>query len=239
VIAMRTSMVKLATTKQQALERSLREAIARGQLKPGTRLKQQELATLFGVSPTPVRETLRRLEGDGLVQYAPNRGITVAQVDSLEIEEIYLMRMALEGLAIHEATQKLTPADLAILTNLQERMKRATAQGRLRTLRELNYDFHMAIYTRSGYNRLLQVVQALWGLFPWDTIQVIPGRAETSMREHDEILRELRAGSADRAEKRMRAHIAKSFSHLRTHLVKKRQIRGATTRPIHTGGLKV
>lgn len=222
--------LKQATTKQQALERSLREAIARGRLKPGTRLKQQELATLFGVSPTPVRETLRRLEGDGLVQYAPNRGITVAQVDSLEIEEIYLMRMALEGLAIHEATLKLTREDLALLSNLQERMKRATCQRRLKTLRELNYDFHMAIYARSGYNRLLQVVQALWGLFPWDTIQVIPGRAETSVREHDAILKALRASSARRAETQMRAHIAKSFSHLRTHLVKRRRIQGTTTR---------
>ena len=212
-------------TKQQALERFLREAIARGRIKPGTRLKQQELARQFGMSPTPVRETLRRLEGDGLVLYAPNRGIRVAQVDYPEVEEIYLMRMALESLAVRSAATRLTAEDLSTLRQLQDRMDRATAQGRLKTLRNLNYDFHMAIYSRAGFHRLLQVIQALWGLFPWDTLQVIPGWAEASMREHRTILRRLQNGNGPAAAVVMQTHISRSFAALRAYLAAGRQAR--------------
>lgn len=212
-------------TKQQALERFLREEIARGRIKPGTRLKQQELARQFGMSPTPVRETLRRLEGDGLVLYAPNRGIRVAQVDGPEVEEIYLMRMALESLAVRSAATRLTADDLSTLSHLQDRMDCATAGGRLKTLRNLNYDFHMAIYSRAGYHRLFQFIQALWGLFPWDTLQVIPGRAEVSMREHHAILRRLRKRNGPAAAGLMQTHIARSFGDLRAYLAAARQAR--------------
>jgi DNA-binding GntR family transcriptional regulator len=210
-------------TKQQALERFLRDAIARGRLKPGTRLKQQDLARQFGVSPTPVREALRRLEGDGLVLYAANRGIRVAQIDYPEVEEIYLMRMALEGLAVRYAVPKLTPEDLSLLEDLQQRMRRAVARGHLRRLRDLNYDFHIAVYSRAGFRRLLQIIQALWGLFPWDTLQVIPGRAVASMREHDAILRELRGGNDAASAALMEAHVSRSFKALKTFLNKTRR----------------
>jgi DNA-binding GntR family transcriptional regulator len=208
-------------TKQQALELFLREAIARGRLKPGTRLKQQELARQFGVSPTPVRETLRLLQGDGLVLYVPNRGITIAHVDFPEVEEIYLMRIALEGLAVQSAVARMAPADLQALNLLQKRMDRVLAQGRLKTLRNLNYDFHMMIYGLAGYPRLLQFIQALWGLFPWDTVQVIPGRAEVSMKEHQAILEAFRVGNRPEAAARMQKHISQSFSALRAFLDKK------------------
>lgn len=215
-------------TKQQALERFLRDAIARGRLKPGTRLKQQELARQFGVSPTPVREALRRLEGDGLVLYAANRGIRVTQVDYPEVEEIYLMRMALESLAVRYAVPKMTSEDLSGLEQLQERMRRAVARGHLRRLRDLNYDFHIEIYSRAGFRRLLQIIQALWGLSPWDTLQVIPGRAVWSMREHDAILRELRGGNDAAAATLMETHISKSFRALETFLIRTRRARRKT-----------
>jgi DNA-binding GntR family transcriptional regulator len=211
------------STKQQALERFLREEIARGRIKPGTRLKQQELARRFGVSPTPVRETLRRLEGDGLVLYMPNRGIRVAQLDDPEVEEIYLMRMALESLATRCAARRLTTEDLLALGRIQERMDRAIAQGRLKALRNLNHDFHMVIYSRAGYQRLFRFIQALWGLFPWDTLQVIPGRAETSMKEHHAILRQLRDGNGAKAAALMRIHISRSFAALQSYLSRRRR----------------
>jgi DNA-binding GntR family transcriptional regulator len=217
--------VNSVTTKQQALEGFLREAIARGELKPGTRLKQQELARQFGVSPTPVREALRRLEGDGLVLYTPNRGISVARVDFPEVKEIYAMRMVLEGLAVELAVTRASLADLEALHRLQERMDSATAQNRLKAVRNLNYDFHMMIYGLSGYRRLLQFIQALWGLFPWDTVQVIPGRAKVSMQEHHGILEAFRTGDGSEAASRMRTHVSHSFSALEAYLRRKTKLR--------------
>jgi DNA-binding GntR family transcriptional regulator len=205
-------------TKQQTLELFLRDAIARGRLKPGTRLKQQALARQFGVSPTPVRETLRRLQGDGLVLYAPNRGITITRIEFPEVEEIYLMRMALEGLAVQSATARSSSADLDALDSLQERLDRATTQGRLKSVRDRNYDFHMMIYGLARYERLLQFIQSLWGLFPWETVQVIPGRAETSMKEHHAILDAIRSGNGPKAAATMQFHISQSFSALRQFL---------------------
>ncbi len=168
---------------------------------------------------------LRRLEGDGLVLYAANRGIRVAQVDYPEVEEIYLMRIALEGLAVRYAVPKLTSEDFSLLEHLQERMRRAVVRGHLRRLRDLNYDFHIAIYSRAGFRRLLQIIQALWGLFPWDTLQVIPGRAVSSMGEHDAILRELRGGRDAAAANLMEAHISRSFRALKTFLISTRRAR--------------
>jgi DNA-binding GntR family transcriptional regulator len=203
----------------------LREAIARGRLKPGTRLKQQELARQFGVSPTPVRETLRRLQGDGLVLYIPNRGITVSRVEFPEVEEIYMMRIPLEGLAVQRAVARMSSTDLDALNRLQQRMDRVRAHGRLTMLRNLNYDFHMMLYSLAGYRRLLQFIQALWGLFPWDTVQVIPGRAKISMQEHHAILDALRIGDGPEAANRTQAHVSNSFSALRAYLAKKLRLR--------------
>ena len=95
-------------------------------------------------------------------------------------------------------------------------------QGRLKSLRNLNYDFHMMIYGLAGYPRLLQFIQALWCLFPWDTVQVIPGRARVSMKEHHAILEALRGGNGPEASARMQTHISQSFSALRAFLDKKR-----------------
>lgn len=193
--------------KNQVVERLIREAIARGDIRPGERLLQLELAKKLGISSTPIREALRALQAQGIVVHEPNKGVRVADVRPEEATEIYLIREVLEALATEQATSRLSPDALDEVRSLHEQMAAAVAAGKLVRLRRLNHAMHFAIYRAAGLTRLAQMIELLWTLFPWDTLYVIPGRAQASVREHEEILRALESQDAAAAGEAVRRHI--------------------------------
>jgi DNA-binding GntR family transcriptional regulator len=194
-------------TKLDLAEQLLIRSIASGEIGPGEPLRQVELAERLGVSPTPVREALRRLEAQGLVVRQAHRGVRVAEVEPAEMAELYIIRGALEGLAVEHATPNLTKKDLAALEQIHQKLEAGRAEGALKSLRKLNYDFHTRLYRRSKLPRLVRIIDSLWPLFPWDSIWAVPGRADSSAAEHALILEALRAGDAVAAGQRMKQHI--------------------------------
>ena len=200
-------MPEYVVTKLDLVEQLLIQAIASGEIAPGEPLRQLEVADRLGISATPVREALRRLEAQGLVVRHPHRGVRVAEVEPGEMSELYIIRAALEGLAVEHAVPHLNPKDVKALEQIHERLEAGRAKGALKSLRKLNYDFHTRLYRHSELPRLIRIIDSLWPLFPWDSIWAIPGRAASSAVEHREILDALEEGDAVAAGSAMRRHI--------------------------------
>jgi DNA-binding GntR family transcriptional regulator len=186
-----------------------RERISSGSLPRGARVHQEDLAEELGVSRTPVREALRRLAAEGLVEMRTNRGARVADVDQVGMRVSYEARTVIEPGA----------ARLAAARQLQEplaRMRAAVAAQR-RSLRnvqrsfEANREFHLALATASGNEFLVQFAERLWVARIGETIYERQVQTQERMlldvREHEQIIEAIEAGDGRRAESLARRHL--------------------------------
>ena len=218
--------MKTYKSKKDLVVEVIRDAILSGELEPGARLLQEDLAERLQVSSTPVREALRQLETEGILQSSPNRGVRVAEVDLRSVHEIYLIRADLEALATRMAVPNLRPTDWRRLRSLQADMEELTQRGELKELRRFNYELHNLIYEAAGLPELLKIIRGLWTKFPWDTLHVLPNRAMMSADEHAHLIRAMETGDAELASRLMRAHIESGAHALDRYL--------AETRPAET-----
>jgi len=213
-----------AATEVERAIRFLREAILRGDYKPGERLPQKELTEQLEMSPTPIREALRILEAQGLLERVPYKGAYVAEVSPDESEEISVIRSALEGLATRMAVPNLTAEDLAELEALTEEMEDAWRQMNIGRLRRANYRFHSLIYQKSRSQRLSDMIISLWPRFSTDTLWMIPGRAERSIQQHHALMDKIRERDAEAAADMMSDHIVTAGESI-TQFLKRQQTR--------------
>jgi DNA-binding GntR family transcriptional regulator len=166
-------LIPQTPTVVETLVRSLRQAIMSGALAGGTPIRQEEMSRKFGVSRVPLREALLRLEGEGLVETQPRRGVVVTALSSEDFSEILEMRQALESLAIGLAAQKFTDAHLRqvleIVDQADELLKK---EGPLDLSSEfehrwgaLNLEFHRRLYAPANRPRLMTSIEAMHNLF--------------------------------------------------------------------------
>jgi DNA-binding GntR family transcriptional regulator len=181
----------------------IRELVITGELAAGEQLRQRDLAHRFGVSQTPVREAMRRLESEGLLVCDTHRGFTVAAPELGRVEENFQIRAALESLGASLAARKIDAAGLSKLRGLNDQM-RALPDDDPRYL-ELNREFHFAIYEHAGSPLLLSLMRLLWASLHGGP-RVSRTHAE-SARQHDEILQALADGAAAGASARTYQHI--------------------------------
>jgi DNA-binding GntR family transcriptional regulator len=181
----------------------IRELIITGELAAGAQLRQRDLAQRFGVSQTPVREAMRRLESEGLLTCDTHRGFTVRAPDDGPVEENFQIRAALESLAASLAASRIDAAGLARLETLNERMRSLAEDDP--SYPELNREFHFTVYEYARSPLLLSLMRLLWAALHGGP-RVARTHAE-SARQHDEILAALRAGDAAAAAARTREHI--------------------------------
>jgi DNA-binding GntR family transcriptional regulator len=166
-------------------------------------LRQRDIAVQFGVSQTPVREALRRLESEGLVVSDAHRGATVAEAREGWVEENYQIRAALESLGARLAAQSITDKQLAELVELNERMKVAGEdQG---VYGPLNKEFHFRIYAVAGSPLLLSLMRLLWNSMP--TGPHVARSHDDSVAQHQALLDALCRHDGDAADQLMRDHI--------------------------------
>lgn len=201
-------------TAAQSLARVLRQAILDGALEGGTLLRQGKIAQQFGVSRIPVREALLKLEGEGLVETQPRRGVVVTSLSPEDFNEILEMRYALEGLALELAAQRFSSQDLAdALALVDEAYAHIPADGQEDLKREfesrwgnLNWEFHKRLYEVAQRPRLLDTIENLHQLFarhlrrhirhgnglPSHRAAKPPGRLRANRREWPNVLEEHR-----------------------------------------------
>ena len=187
-------------TAQDVVLVSVRQAILSGVLGPGARLRQEELADVFGTSRIPVREALRALEYEGLVTSVPHRGFTVTALDADDVEEVYDLRILLESEAVRLALPLLTDEDLDDLEKLFRVMQDADSPDDQLAARE---QFYLRLYSVTGRPRLVGLIVRLRaevaGFLSWATIQ-----HTSSIHEH--FFEAVRVGDADRAVAHLAGH---------------------------------
>jgi DNA-binding GntR family transcriptional regulator len=181
----------------------IRELIITGELAAGTQLRQRDLAERFGVSQTPVREAMRRLESEGLVIGDTHRGFTVVVPGDGPVEENFRIRAALESLGASLAAGKIDADGIARLQDLNDRMR--TLGDDDPRYAELNREFHFALYEYSRSPLLMSLMRLLWASLRGGP-RVLRTHAE-SARQHDAILDALRAGDTSAASALTYQHI--------------------------------
>ena len=135
---------------------TLRQAILKGELKPGERLMEIALAEKLGVSRTPIREAMRKLELEGLVVMVPRRGAQVANITEKDLNDVLEVRITLENMAIEKACANMTDADIRKLEQAAEVFQTSTAEGDLVKMAEADVNFHEVIYEAADRNRLVK-----------------------------------------------------------------------------------
>lgn len=204
---MRTLSQPLYTSKTELVTGMLRELIVTGELAAGTPLRQRDLAARLGVSATPVREALRRLESEGLVHTDLHRGATVADSAFGATEENYLIRATLESLAAELAAKHVTEEQLAAIETINAKISGLAEHDP--GYGSLNRDFHFAIYAAAGSPVLVSLMRMLWQAMPEG-----PKVARThrdSAAEHAAIVDALRAGDSTRASELTHHHIVTAY----------------------------
>lgn len=191
----------------EAAYRGIRRAIQEGRLKPGDRLREIELARQVGLSRTPVREALRRLQAEGLVVHDAARGVVVAELDYSMVTELYFMREVLEGTAARLAAQHASEVEISILDELCQQYE--AALGDELTLTACNRRFHETLYRCSHNRYLLNMVTVLHDALSLlgSTTLGSPERAAETLREHRDVVAAIRARDPDAAEQALRLHI--------------------------------
>lgn len=190
---------------QDAYEKLLR-AILDARLRPGDRIVETELASLLGLSRTPIREAIRQLESDGLVTHQPRIGATVRKLDYSEVNELYEMRAVLEGTAARLAARGASDIELSELDAINEDMAGSSDTARLS---ELNSLFHGVILNAARNRFLVKSVSAVQKtlLILGPSTLADDARARAANNEHKAIVEALRARDGDASEAQMRAHI--------------------------------
>ncbi|PPB80340.1 DNA-binding GntR family transcriptional regulator [Albidovulum inexpectatum] len=186
------------------------EAIDQGIYKPGDRLVEAELAERFGVSRTPVREALQRLETQSMLT-RDGRSLIVASLDHNQLAELYVVRSELEALAARLAAKHATPEEVKVLQDMVEADR--ALLGDPAALARANRRFHKQIHLASHNRYLVQqldMVHRSMALLATTSLAA-EGRGEAALAEHDAIVKAIAAGDGEAAQQALRAHISKAF----------------------------
>ncbi|WP_188530075.1 GntR family transcriptional regulator [Sinisalibacter lacisalsi] len=186
------------------------DAIDAGLYKPGERMVESELAERFGVSRTPIREALQRLETQSLLT-RDGRSLVVASLDHNQLAELYAVRAELEGLAARLAAQHAAPEEVRVLREMVEDDRGLVNDPG--ALARANRRFHKQIHLASHNRYLVQqldLVHRTMALLATTSLAV-EGRSQTAIDEHDAIVRAIEARDGDGADEALRIHISRAF----------------------------
>lgn len=193
---------------EQVAER-LRTRIYAHELVPGTWVDEQKLAEEYGISRTPMREALKVLASEGLVQLKPRRGCYVTELSEEDLDEIFPVMALLEGRVAYEATTQATDKDMMTLQGIHDRLEKFAKQSNVDGFFEANQDFHQALQQLAG-NRWLQKaiddLRIVVRLTRRDSLR-LDGRVTQSLEEHRAILAAIQKRDATEASRLMHDHL--------------------------------
>lgn len=191
---------------------TLREAIRTGVLKPGDRLMEIQLSEELGVSRTPVREAIRKLELEGYVIMMPRRGTYVASLSIRDINEVFEIRTSLDSLASGLAAERITDEELRRLKRLLVLIGEYIEENDMDKIVETDMEFHDLLYQASRNTRLVGIIFNLREQLTRfrSTSMSYPGRLQETLEEHRRIVEAIADGDVKRAQKAAEDHMEKS-----------------------------
>ncbi len=196
-----------AETLPSKIYRILREAIIKGQLQPGERLVQDDLAKTLNVSRMPIREAIKQLAAEGYVTVEPHKGAVVKQFTIHELEEIYFLRAKFEPMAAAESLKLMSPQLVIQLRELNEKMKKTDDTDEYV---QLNIQFHHLLIKDCPWGKLNSIIENLWTGFPQQTPHLLPNQIATSISEHDLMVEALANNNIELTCQLLEQHITRA-----------------------------
>ncbi|NWF92770.1 MAG: GntR family transcriptional regulator [Syntrophaceae bacterium] len=203
----------------------LRQQIVNRSIPPGAKLSETQLSKKWGVSRTPIREVLRRLESEGLVNSSPHRGFIVNSISIEDVDHIYTIKISLEGLAGRLATPIISkdPQKMKAIQNLIREMETHSKRMDVKAYSKKNLQFHISIWNWCGNPWLTKILNHLSSQLNRFIVSAlhVPNRMERSVKEHRKIVEAFRMGDARAVEKALGAHFKRASEDLKNELIKK------------------
>ena len=192
---------------------TLREAIRDGNVLPGERLMEVPLAEALEMSRTPVREALRRLEAEQLIDNVPRRGLIVPEITLEDLIEIFTIREYLEGLCARLATEQMLKAEMSLLEQIVLKTEQVMETGDTSVLADMSRTFHQRIRQGARSARLPKLISLLYDAHRSTGLHELTGeRRRRAVAEHRHIFDAMQSGDAQEAETRMRQHIRSALN---------------------------
>lgn len=206
---------------------TLRKSILKGELQPGERLMEIQLANKLGVSRTPIREAIRMLEHEGLVVMKPRRGAQVAKITVQELDDVLEVRKSLEMLAIEKACERMTEEDMQAMRDAAKEFEYVVEdkENDVTALAEADVEFHDTIYRGTGNRRLIQILGNLREQMYRFRIEYLKEGdvRETLAEEHEEILKAIEARDEERAVRLISEHIDNQHRAINDNILEKEE----------------
>lgn len=213
-------MIDKATLGEQ-VEDALRKEILSGHLEPGQKIDLNEYATTWGVSSTPMRDAVSRLEQIGFVTVLPRRGVYVASIDQTTFKETFELRIALECMAVELSTPVIPTEEIEhVLQEYRDAERYFQGTGSRSRLIEVDYLVHQTVLHYCGNTRIIQIMHGLQDLINWARKTIVahlPAAYEVTFPEHIEIVEAILARDVDRAVNAMRRHLENSYERTRSY----------------------
>jgi len=190
--------------------RILKVRIIKGDLKPGKKILEINIAEQLGVSRTPVREAIKGLAAEGLVKMIPNQGAVIINVSIEDLQEVLQIRRVLEGLAVSIAAEKISKEETKKLEKITKKMSICISKNDIVAYSKLNAEFHNLILHVCGNKRLMKICNNLSSSdhrFRIRSLRDNPERLKYSLQEHQEIMEALNRRNSEQADKLSQKHI--------------------------------
>ena len=199
---MRRKPIERHQTLREKILETIRDAILKGNLKPGERVSEPELAERFGISRTPIREAFRQLESEGYLEVIPRKGAVVASLSERDIEEFYAIKSILEGYAARMAAENLTARDIERLETINARLQEIAEEGDVKNFFRVHNEFHELFIKASGNEKLHELINQL--VLKFNRLRLAslsqPGRMQISVQEHKKIIQAFKQHDGERAD---------------------------------------
>ena len=188
---------------------TLRKAILRGELKPGERLMEIQLAYKLGVSRTPIREAIRKLELEGLVLMIPRKGAEVAQITEKNMQDVLEVRKALEELSVQLACERITPEQVEEMKMAAEDFRKVLKSGDVTKIAEADVKFHDIIFAATNNQRLITLLNNLREQMYRFRVEYLKQKEcyPQLLEEHDKLIALISGGEVEEACELMGCHI--------------------------------
>ena len=202
----------------------VKEAIIKGRLKPGERVPEPELAEWFGISRTPIREAFRQLEAQGFITFTPRKGAIVSPITDKDVRDFYAIKGLLEGYAAKMACQKLAGEDIKRMEELNEQMAKCAEKNEVKNFFKLDNQFHDVFLKVCGNDKLYNLIHTIVQQFERfrRTSLSLPGRMQSSVKQHYEIIDAFRKKDMALVEKLVKANAEKGGELLAQEILKEK-----------------
>lgn len=199
---------------------TLREAILKGEFQPGERLMEKQLAEKMGVSRTPIREAIRKLELEGLVMMVPRKGAEVAQITEKDLKDVLEVRATLEALAVRLACDKMTDEDMKRMSEVNAAFKVVAMSKDVDGVIAKDIEFHDVIFQSTKNDKLIQIINNLREQIYRFRVEYILKMGDYSplVKEHDEIVNAIRNRNVKEAQALAEKHIENQEKSVRGYI---------------------